>query len=77
MQVLLVDTPKGTQVGPKRRTRSLTGMAMHFTSAIAIIIPRPFVYTMADSRMGWMTAPVALPCVGVQPRGCQPEYFRR
>src|SRR3712207_112841 len=41
---------------------------MHFTSAIAISIPRPFAYTMADRGMGWMTAPVALPFIGVQPR---------
>src|SRR5687768_7307928 len=41
---------------------------MHFASAIAIIIPRPFVYTMADGGMSWMTAAVALPFVGVQPR---------
>src|SRR5919198_758940 len=75
MQVLLVDTPEGTQVGTKRRTRSLTGVAMHFTSAIAIVIPRPFAYTMADRGMGWMTATVALPCVGVQPRATSGNVF--
>src|SRR5262245_34495514 len=48
--------------------RSLAGIAMHFASAIAIIIPRPFVYTMADGGMSGMTASVALPCLGVQPR---------
>jgi hypothetical protein len=68
MQVLLVNTPEGTQVGPKRRTRALTGVAMDFPSAIPIIIPRPFVDTMADRRMGGMTAPVALPFIGVQSR---------
>jgi hypothetical protein len=25
--------------------------------------------------MGWMTAPVALPCVGVQPRAASPHVF--
>jgi hypothetical protein len=40
---------------------------MHFASAIAIIIPRPFVSTMADGGMNWMTAAVALLFVGVQP----------
>src|SRR5262245_53363803 len=39
---------------------------MNFASAIPIIIPRPFMNTMADRGMGWMTAPVALPFVGVE-----------
>ena len=68
MQILLVNTSESTQVGTKCRTRSLAGVAMHFASAIAIIIPRPFVCTMADGGMSWMTAAVALPFVGVQPR---------
>ena len=68
MQVLFVDTPEGAQVGPKRRTRSLTGIAMHFAAAITVVIPRPFAHTMGDRGMAWMTAPVALPFVGVQPR---------
>ena len=75
MQVLLVHAPEGTQIGTKRRTRSLTGVAMHFTLAITIIIPRPFVYAMADGGMGWMTAPVALPFVGVQPRTASRKVF--
>jgi hypothetical protein len=76
MQVLLVDTPEGTQVGTKRRTRSLTGVAMHFTSAITIVIPGSFAYTMAARGIGWMTAPIALPCVGVQPRAPSGKVFR-
>jgi hypothetical protein len=75
MQVLLVHTPEGTQVGPKRRTRSLTGVAMNYTLAIPSIIPRPVVYAMADGGMGWMTAPVALPFVGVQPRTASRKVF--
>jgi hypothetical protein len=67
MQVLFVDTPEGTQRGTKLRSRSFTGVAMDFTSAITFIIPRPLVATMADHGMGWMTGPVALPFVGVQP----------
>jgi hypothetical protein len=63
-----VNTPEGTQVGTKRRTCSLTGVAMNFTWAITIVIPRPFAYTMADSGIGRMTAPVALPFAGIQPR---------
>jgi hypothetical protein len=61
-----VNTAEGPYVGAKRGTRSLTGMAMHFALAISVIVPRPFVDPMADRRMGWMTPPVALPCIGVQ-----------
>jgi hypothetical protein len=71
MQILLVNTSESTQVGPKRRTRSLAGVAMHFASAIVIIIPRPFVDAVADRGMSWMTAAVALPFVGVQPRAAR------
>ena len=48
---------------------------MDFASAITIIISRPFVDTMADRGMGWMTAPVALPFVGVQPRAASRNVF--
>jgi hypothetical protein len=48
---------------------------MHCASAIAIIVPRPFVYTMADRGMSGMTAAVALPCVGVQPRAASWNIF--
>jgi hypothetical protein len=48
---------------------------MHFASAITVIIPRPFVDTMADRSMGWMTTPVALPFVGVQPRAASRNVF--
>jgi hypothetical protein len=51
-----VDAPEGAQVGTKGRTRSLTGIAMHFTSTITISIPRPFAHTMADGGMRWLTA---------------------
>jgi hypothetical protein len=44
-------------------------------SAITIIIPRPFVDTVADRGMGWMTAPVALPFVGVQLRAASRNVF--
>src|SRR5215211_357871 len=66
MQVLLVNTPECTQVGPKRRTRALTGVAMHFTSAIPISIARPFVHTMGNSGMAGMTAAITPPFVGIE-----------
>jgi hypothetical protein len=70
-----VDTSEGAPGGPKRGTRALTGVAMHCTSAIALIIPRPCVDTMADRGMGWMTALVALPRVGVQHRAASGDVF--
>jgi hypothetical protein len=30
---------------------------------------------MADRRIGWMTPPVALPCIGVQPRAGSRKVF--
>src|SRR5262245_26310609 len=68
MQVLLVDPTDGAQVGPQRGARPFTGVAVHFTSAIAIIIPCPLMDAMADRRMGWMTPPVTLPLISIEPR---------
>jgi hypothetical protein len=59
MQVLLVDPTEGAQGGPQRCARPFTGVAVHFTLAIAIIIPCPLMDAMADRGMGWMTAAVA------------------
>ena len=39
---------------------------MDLALPITIIIPRPFVDTVADRGMGGMTAPVALPFVGIE-----------
>jgi hypothetical protein len=68
MQVLLVDPPEGAQVGPQRCARPFTGVVVHFTSAITIIIPCPLMDAMADRRMGWMTSPVTLPLISIEPR---------
>src|SRR5262245_2752279 len=76
MQVLLVNTSEGPQVRTKRGTRSLAGVAVDFASAITIIIPRPFMDTMADRSMDGMTAPVALPFVGVE-QGAAPRNVLR
>jgi hypothetical protein len=70
-----MDSAAGTQIGPKCRTRALTGVAVHLTSAIAIIIPRPLMHAVADRRMVWMTTPIALPFVGVQPRAARRKVF--
>jgi hypothetical protein len=57
---------EGAQVGPEPRASSFTGVAVHLPPAIGIIIPRPFVHPVADSRMARMAAPIALPLVGVE-----------
>src|SRR5262245_1223504 len=66
MQVLLMNAPKTTQIGPECGARPLTAIAVHLAAAIAIIIPRPLVHPMTDSGMGWMAPPIALPLSGIE-----------
>jgi hypothetical protein len=68
MQGRLVDPAEGTQISAERRACPFTGVAMHFASAIPIIIPCPCVDAVTDRGMDWMTPPRALPRIGVQPR---------
>jgi hypothetical protein len=51
MQVLLVNAPKTTQIGPQCRASALAGIAVDLAAAIAIIIPRPLMHTMTDCGM--------------------------
>jgi hypothetical protein len=44
-------------------------------SAVPIIIPGPFVDAVADRGMGWMTTPVALPLIGIQPGAASRQVF--
>ena len=71
-----MDPPEGTQVGPERRARPLTGVAVDLASAIAIIIPRPLVHAVADRGMGRMAAPIALPFVGIELRAASRHVLR-
>jgi hypothetical protein len=57
---------EGAQVGSEPRAGPFTGIAVHLTLAIGIVIPRPFAHPMTDGRMGRMAAPVALPLVGIE-----------
>src|SRR5262245_12104230 len=66
MQVLLMHPTEGTQVGPQLGTSPFTGVTVHLTPAIAVIIPRPFVHAVTDGAMVRMAAPIALPLVGVE-----------
>jgi hypothetical protein len=43
--------------------------------AIPLIIPCLFVDAVADRGMGWMTPPVALPLIGVQPCAASRQVF--
>jgi hypothetical protein len=67
---------KGTQVGPQCRPSPFTGVAVDLASAIAIIIPRPLVHTMAHGRLAWMAASVALPLVGKEDRAASGNMLR-
>ena len=66
MQVPLVDAPERPKVRAKRGAGPFTGVAMNLTTAIAIIIPRPLVSTVADSRVAWMAPAIALPLIGIE-----------
>jgi hypothetical protein len=61
-----VDAPESAQLRPERRARPLAGVAMDLALAITIIIPRPFVHTVANRGMGRMAATIALPFVGIK-----------
>jgi hypothetical protein len=67
---------EGTQIGPQCCACPLTGVAVHLTPAIAIIIPRPLVNAMANSRMARMTPPVAVPFISIEPRAAHRDVLR-
>src|SRR5262245_15328029 len=70
-----MDPAEGTPISPQCGARALTGVAVHLTSAVAIIISRPLMHAVADRGVVWMTAPVALPFVGIQQRAASRNVF--
>jgi hypothetical protein len=68
MQVLLMHSAEGTQVCPEPGASPFTSVAVHLTSAIAIVIPRPLPHAVAHCGMGWMAASLAPPLVGIEHR---------
>src|SRR6266540_5296499 len=68
MQVLLVDTSEGAQIGTKCRSGPFTGIAVDLASAIPIIIPGPLAGAVAHGGVGGMAAVIALPFVGIELR---------
>jgi hypothetical protein len=75
MQVLLMNPTEGAQIRSKRRTGPFTGVAVHFASAIPIVIPRPLVDAVAYRGMGRVTAVIALPFICVQDRALQRDIL--
>jgi hypothetical protein len=70
-----VDPAEGTQIGAERCSCPFTGVAVDLASAIPIIIASPFVDAVADRGMGWMTPPLALPLIGIQPGAASRKVF--
>src|SRR5262245_58965680 len=68
MQVLFMDTPEGTPVGTKRRTRPLTGVAMDLALAVTVVIARPFAPPVGNRGMARMAPSITLPFIGREPR---------
>jgi hypothetical protein len=67
---------EGPQIGPQPCACPLTGVAVHLTPAIAIIIPRPFVNAVTNSGMARVTPPVALPFISIEPRAGHRDVLR-
>jgi hypothetical protein len=76
MQVSRMDPAEGAQIGPQGCAGSFIRVAVHLTRAIAIIIPRPLVHAVADSRVAWMAPARALPLIGIA-QGAAPRKVLR
>ena len=70
-----MDALKHPRVGPECRASSVAGVALDFAAAIAVIIPRPLVHTVAEGGMGWMAPPIALPLIGMELRAAGRNVF--
>jgi hypothetical protein len=74
----------GTAYGPRGRRADTSAVprrpphrwAVHLTWAISIIIPCPLMDAVAERGMGGMTAPVALPLIGREPRATRGNVLR-
>jgi hypothetical protein len=68
VQVLLVDTPEGTQVRAKRCPRAFAGVTVDLADAIMIIIAGPLPHAVTYRDMGGIAAVITLPFIRVQDR---------
>lgn len=75
MQVSSMDPMEGAQIGPKLRVGPCTATAVHFMSALFVIIARPLVPAVEDSGMARMAPPIALPLIGREPRAACREVL--
>ena len=71
-----MDPAAGAPRGPQGRARPLTAVAVSCTSASAMLIPRPLLHAMADRGLSWLTPPVAVPLLGVEPRAGRRDVLR-
>jgi hypothetical protein len=76
MQVLLMNAPKATQIGPERCASALAGIAVDLAAAISIIVPRPLVHPMTNRGMSGMAPAIALPLVGIELRAVSGNVLR-
>jgi hypothetical protein len=65
-QVVLVDASERSQERAQTAARTFATVAMDFAHAVAIIITRPFLDTVADARMLRMHAPIVRCLIGIQ-----------
>jgi hypothetical protein len=66
-----MDPMEGAQIGPKRRAGPCSGTAVHFMSALFVIIAHPLVPAVADSGLAPMAPPIALPLIGREPHAAR------
>jgi hypothetical protein len=73
-----MDPTGGAQIGPKRRAGPCTGIAVHLTSALSIIIARPLVPAVADGGIARRAPPIALPLISIsrEPRAARRRVLR-
>src|SRR5262245_38317340 len=77
MPVRLVDPTEGAHIGAECRSGPFTGVAVDLASAVPVIIPGPFADAVADSGMGWVTPPIALPRIGIQLGAASRKVFHQ
>jgi hypothetical protein len=70
-----MDPMEGTQIGPKLRAGPCTGTAVHFMSALFVVIARPLVPAVADGGMARMAPPIALPLIDREPRAARSKVL--
>ena len=67
-QIIFVDAPERPQERPQTSARTFTTIAVDFAYAIAVIITRPFLHTMAHTRVLRMHIRIVRCLIGVQDR---------